>query len=162
MRLYEVTSSPILYHGSPHKFDQYNIESKSINRGSNVQGLYLTRNIEEAKEYAGANGYVYAASVDLSKLFVDRRTPVNSEEFIRAYKTNILKYTNYKEDWVESALIPDLIETNHIKKDLSGNVKRNILLDAGYTTYQFNDMRGPVVVVLDLSALQSFKLSEKM
>lgn len=153
-----IESATIYYHGYPHPIvNGYDMNSKPLNRGSNVRGLYLTTQYKIAKDkYAGDSGIVYKVQVSPKNTFTDRSTPVNTPEFIEAYTQALLKYTNYKRDWIEEAIVPELVETGRMKPDLSGDAKRDTLITAGYDSYIMTDMDGPVLVVLDLSIVTSF------
>jgi hypothetical protein len=154
-------STQTYYHGSPKRYTNgYDFNVPALNRGSNIKGLYLTTNIKVAQQYAGQSGVVYEVVVSPTNTFVDGKTSVTDIRFKSAYKSALLKYTNYKIDWIETALIPDLIDDGRMKKDLSGDAKKETLLNAGYDSMSFADMDGPVLVILDLSAVTSFKPME--
>lgn len=154
--LFETAS--VYYHGSPHPITNgYDINAEPVNRGSNVRGLYLTKRYDIAKQkYAGDSGVVYQVQVSPKNTFTDRVTPVNDKKFIEAYTQALLKHTNYKKDWIESAIIPDLLELGRMKPDLSGDAKRDTLINAGYDSYIMNDMDGPVFVALDMGIVTQF------
>ena len=96
------------YHGSTEKFEKYDLSTKPVNRASNPHGIYLTKNINLAKEYAGQGGYVYSIDPQVYHTFVYKKTDVRS--LVDAYSAVLLKYTNYKQDWIDSVLIPEMLE----------------------------------------------------
>lgn len=138
----------IWYHGSPTKFDKFDLTAKRINRGSNPTGVYLTKNIDLAKRYATETGYVYIVKPDVSNTFIDKQTPI-TKELEQSYKSALMKYTTYKEDWIDISLIPQLHQNNRIKSDIDGEVKTATYRGAGYDSYMFLDMFDESLVVFD-------------
>lgn len=150
-------STQVYYHGSPKRYTNgYDFNVPALNRGSNIKGLYLTQNLKVAQQYAGPGGTVYEVTVSPSNTFIDGKTPVDTIRFRSAYTSALVKYTNYKMNWIEAALIPDLVDDGRMKKDLSGDAKKETLINAGFDSMSFNDMDGPVLVILDLSVVTKF------
>jgi len=102
----------IWYHGSSNKFERYDPTAKKLNRGSNPQGIYLTQDKNLATEFAGASGYVYTVVPKTRKTFWYKTTEIN-DQLIASYKKAILKHTNYKSDWIDDALIPQMLREIH-------------------------------------------------
>jgi hypothetical protein len=138
----------VWYHGSPRLFTKFDLNAARLNRGSNPSGIYLTKNLELAKQYAGRDGYVYKVQPKVRKTFLDKKTKITSE-LERSYKNALIKHTVYKPDWIENALIPDLRELNRLKNDLDGSVKTETYVGSGYDSYMFMDMFDYSLVVFD-------------
>ncbi|WGH49663.1 hypothetical protein [Alishewanella phage vB_AspM_Slicko01] len=136
------------YHGSPKKFEKFDLAAERMNRGSNPTGIYLTKNYDLAKEYAGTNGYIYKVMPMVRKIFIERKTPLDSK-IAASYKKALLKYTNYKSDWIDSTIIPEMMDAGRLKNDLDGKVKTETYAGAGYDGCQFVDMFDVSLVVFD-------------
>ena len=58
----------ILYHGSPVDFDEFTNDGLGVEKEQGMAvtaGYYFTNNFEEAKKYAGENGFVYEIKLNL-------------------------------------------------------------------------------------------------
>ena len=65
-----ITENKILYHGSPNKdISTLEIAVQDTTGDQYGRGIYLTTNIDEAKQYAGSDGRVYKVDIDNLKLF---------------------------------------------------------------------------------------------
>jgi hypothetical protein len=138
----------VWYHGSPRFFKKFDGAAERINRGSNPAGIYVTTNYDLALEYAGQNGHVYTVSPKVRKTFIERKTKLDSK-LAQSYKNALIKHTNYKADWIDKSLIPEMYDLNRLKHDLEGTVKTETYAGAGYDSYQFVDMFDVSLVVFD-------------
>lgn len=150
MRLNELLTESIdnWYHGSPHKFNKFDINAERINRASNPVGIYLTKNIKLAQRYAGENGYVYKVEPHVHNTFIDKVTKVN-EKLAQSYREALYKHTTYQYKWIDEALIPAMYENNRIKSDIDGIVKTETYVNAGYDSFLFMDMFDESLVIFD-------------
>lgn len=136
------------YHGSPNKFEKFT-EQKSVNRTTNIAGVYLTQSIEVAEEHAN-NGYVYKVEPMVSNTFVQNKNSYNDPRIIDAMIELVPKYhPAYSSEWTKKAIVPEMIELNRFKLDMSGDLKREVLIRAGYDSYIFKDMFDTSLVVFD-------------
>lgn len=158
--LISLAKSNIWYHGSKHKFDRYDLNAPKLNRGSNPHGIYLTQDKNLAIEFAGTNGYVYTVEPKIRKTFYYKLTEF-TDEFVSNYRKAILKYTNYKRDWIDDALIPQLHRENRMKADFSGELYTEVYVSSGYDSLLFQDMRGESLVVFDPDNIE-IKLVEQI
>lgn len=97
-----------LYHGSPYKFDKFDLEQSRKNRQymNRDEGHYFTDDEEIAREMYGEDGYVYEVKVPKSKVkksgtylgqgdYENRIFVVNDDDAINVVKRNkINKYYN--------------------------------------------------------------------
>lgn len=142
------SKNDVWYHGSPRMFTKFDLNAVKLNRGSNPSGIYLTKNLELAKRYAGVSGFVYKVQPTIKNTFVDKKTKI-TERLADSYKTALMKFTTYQSDWIDVALIPSMYEKNQIKSDIDGDVKTTTYVGAGYDSYIFMDMFDYSLVVFD-------------
>ena len=138
------------YHGSGMHFDRFDTEISRVNRGTNVSGVYLTQDIDTAREYASRadDGVLYTVTTTVSNPASEFDTPP-TDEMIEAYITELVKNTNYREHWARTAIAPDYKERGVMKSDLDGDIKRAVFMAGGYDSYYFNDMGSMSLVVFD-------------
>lgn len=158
--LISLAKSNIWYHGSKHKFDKYDLDAPKSNRGSNPHGVYLTQDKDLATEFAGTNGYVYTIEPNIRNTFYYKRTEF-TDAFISNYKKAILKHTNYKQDWIDISLVPQMLKENRMKMDFSGELYTEVYVNSGYDSLIFQDMRGESLVVFNPDDLE-IKLVERV
>jgi len=148
MRFKEITegvqTSGIFYHGTNAKFDTFDVAAEKVNRATNVSGAYFTPSAVEADEYGSR---VLKVEVTTKRPFYAMQKNEVTEEMAAKAKELLSKYTSYKEHWLETAIIPAFIEKGNFNglSDVSGDIKREILLAGGYDAY----VDGRHVVVLE-------------
>lgn len=125
----------IYYHGTEKDFDTWDIDAEKVNRGFNVAGIYFTPRYSEAREYGDK---IIKVSLNLNKPFYFNKKNVISEEMANSVKELLLKYTSYREHWLETSIIPKFIEKgnfDNVLDEINGNIKRKILLSGGYDCF---------------------------
>jgi hypothetical protein len=153
------SSNDVWYHGSPRMFTKFDLNATKLNRGSNPSGIYLTKNLDLAKRYAGPSGFVYKVQPKIKNTYVDKKTKI-TERLANSYKSALMKYTTYQSDWIDVALIPSMYEKNQIKGDIDGEVKTATYVGAGYDSYIFMDMFDHSLVVFDPKNVKIVAASE--
>lgn len=143
-------SSKFYYHASKSLFTDFDLNAKAINRGSNASGIYFAETPEIAMRSAPDSKYVYKCLLSIPEhlVFRYRKTPID-KGFIASYRRVLLKHTNYKADWIDNAMIPEILETGIIQRDFGGDIKTAIYLGAGYKALDYPDMFGLSRVVFD-------------
>lgn len=143
--LFESTTS-LMYHGTNNQFDFWDLGASRVNRGNNVTGIYFTPRKEEALEYGSR---IITAEVSFKKPFYGHgRANVFTPKMVEKARELLLKHTNYRERWLDSAILPSLVEKGlDVIKDVNGDIKREILLAGGYDAY----IDGGHVVILSPS-----------
>jgi len=155
MRINEIANyQHIWYHGSGMDFEHFDTKAKRLNRSTNPEGIFLTKDEDLARLYAQrgkqemGQSYVYECQLNVTNPFYEERsevTPEMEEEYVR----QLITHTTYKEDWVRKALLPDYIRTRRMKMDLPGEIKTAVMVAGGYDSYFFNDMGDNVIIVFD-------------
>ena len=143
--LFESTRS-VMYHGTNNQFNFWDLSADRVNRGSNVTGIYFTPRREEALEYGSR---IITAEVTYNKPFYayGRKNEI-TPSMVRKAKELLLRYTTYKEQWLDNAILPSLVEKGlDAIKDVNGDIKREILIAGGYDAY----IDGAHVVILNPS-----------
>lgn len=158
MKLHHLIESikDIWYHGSPKKFSKFDPSVERMNRGTNVSGIYLTQDEELARDYASRGdgiGYVYEVSHNAHIPFVEGKNKF-TDDMMDEYVAQLVKHTNYKEDWARESLVPEALKYNKLKGDLSGDIKRAVYEAGNYDSYIFNDMGDTVLVVFDYNDVE--------
>lgn len=153
MKLQELTEKyeNIWYHGSSKNFDKFDLEAVRANRGTNVAGIYLTKDEDLARDYAsrsGGTGFVYEVQHEAHNPFVEGKNEF-TDEMMNKYVELLVKHTNYNEKWARESLVPEAQKHNKLKADLDGDIKRQVYEAGGYDSYLFNDMGDRVLVVFD-------------
>lgn len=137
--LNEAAADRIYYHGTNREFGQFEIGSEKANRATNITGIYFTPNDYEAEEYGKR---IIRAKLHYNKLFnVQQWNDINGAMKQKALEL-LAKHTTYREEWLKSAIIPDLVEKGYFSgglRDVSGDVKREILLAGGYDAIKDGD-----------------------
>lgn len=134
-----------MYHGTNNKFDWWDLKAERVNRGTNVTGIYFTPRRYEAE---GFGSRIIEAEVTYRKPFYGSSGKRNNitPPMVKKAREQLLKFTRYKEDWLDSAILPDLVEREFAAiRDVSGDIKREILLAGGYDAY----IDGDHVVILE-------------
>lgn len=149
MKLKELSESikDIWYHGSPKNFDKFDPSAERTNRGTNVSGIYLTKNEDLAREYA-KGGYVYEVLHEAHMPFHEGKDKF-TDEMMDEYVKQLVQNTPYQEKWARQSLVPEALKYNKLKNDLDGDIKRAVFQAGGYDSYWFNDMGEMVLVVFD-------------
>lgn len=142
----DIKTTGIFYHGTNNQFDDFDVSSKSVNRATNVAGVYFTPRKHEAEEYGDR---IITARIKTTNPFYFNKKNQISDAMKEKAKELLLKYTNYKEQWLDNAIIPDFAEKGNFTSmsDISGEIKREILLAGGYDSY----IDGDHVVILEPS-----------
>lgn len=143
-------SSKFYYHASRLLFTHFDLNAKTVNRGSNASGIYFAETPDIARKSAPDSKYLYKCSVLVPKhqIFRYRKTRID-QNFIDSYRKVLIQRTNYKADWVDNAMIPELLESGVIQRDFSGDIKTAIYVGAGYKALEYPDMFGLSLVVFD-------------
>lgn len=139
-----VRTSGVFYHGTNNKFDVFDVKADKINRATNVTGAYFTPSASEADEYGNR---VIQVEISPRRPFYYGRKNVITDAMAKKAKELLMRFTNYKEHWLETVIIPSFVEQGDFSKmsDISGDIKREILLAGGYDSY----VDGRHVVILD-------------
>ena len=132
----KVLQATPFYHGTTKAFDKFDLKAARANRGTNIEGIYLTPSKTRAKQF-GDKVSTHKVSLDVSKIASPNTVP--SSKMIKEYKKQLLNKTNYKEDWIDEAIIPEFVETKRIKADLSGDIKREVYEAGGYKGFADGD-----------------------
>ena len=132
----KVLQATPFYHGNTKDFDKFDLKAARANRGTNIEGIYLTPSKTRAKQF-GDKISTHKVSLDMSKIASPNTVP--NSKMIKEYKKQLLNKTNYKEDWIDEAIIPEFIETKRIKADLSGDIKREVYEAGGYKGFADGD-----------------------
>tara|TARA_R110000744_G_C19143211_1_gene538520 strand:- start:49 stop:714 length:666 start_codon:yes stop_codon:yes gene_type:complete len=132
----EVLKKTNFYHGTTKDFDKFDLKATRANRGTNMEGIYLTPSKTRAAQF-GDKISTHKVNLDMSKIAFPNTVP--NSKMIKKYKEQLLNKTNYKEDWIDEALIPDFIETKRIKADLRGDIKREVYEAGGYKGFADGD-----------------------
>ena len=132
----KVLQATPFYHGTTKDFDKFDLKAARANRGTNIEGIYLTPSKTRAKQF-GDKVSTHKVSLDMSKVASPNTVP--SSKMIKEYKKQLLNKTNYKEDWIDEAIIPEFVETKRIKADLSGDIKREVYEAGGYKGFADGD-----------------------
>lgn len=132
------------YHGTNRKFSEFDITADSVNRATNVTGVYLTPSISEASEYGER---ILKVRVNPRKPFYSMSENEITDAMAQKAKELLLRFTTYKEEWLDMAIIPSFVERGNFggMSDISGDIKREILLAGGYDAY----VDGRHVVILE-------------
>jgi hypothetical protein len=141
-----INTTATYYHGSQKYFTTYDIHKDSVNRGTRVNGMYLTTNKNLAEQYAGNRGFVYTCKVHVNKTFIENKTNITNE-LVESYRNILKRMSSYNDDWIDSSIVPEF-ERTHRMKDIDGNLKTKIYLGAGYDSYYFLDMGGEYSLVI--------------
>lgn len=150
-----VRTSGVFYHGTNNRFDAFDVNAPSINRATNVAGVYFTPSASEADEYGRR---IIKAEINPKKPFYSMSKNVITPEMAKVAKDLLFRHTTYKEQWLETAIIPDFIEKGNFGSlsDIDGMIKREILLAGGYDAY----VDGRHVAILDPKRTQIKVLKE--
>jgi hypothetical protein len=144
----------VWYHGSSKNFNKFDLSAVRANRGTNVSGIYLTKDEYLAREYASKDGsgqgYVYEVQHDSHRSFTENKDKF-TDEMLDEYVKLLAQHTNYSEEWARNSLVPEVQKTGKLKADLDGDIKRQVYEAGGYDSYWFNDMGDMVLVVFDPS-----------
>tara|TARA_R110000772_G_C13134385_1_gene423242 strand:+ start:45 stop:701 length:657 start_codon:yes stop_codon:yes gene_type:complete len=132
----ETLNKTNFYHGTTKNFDKFDLKAARENRGTNIEGIYLTPSKTRAEQF-GDKISTHKVTLDMSKIASPSTVP--SSKMIKKYKEQLLNKTNYKEDWIDEAIIPDFIETKRIKADLGGDIKREVYEAGGYKGFADGD-----------------------
>lgn len=142
MKLFEVLdaiTSKIYYHGTNREFGKFEIGSQKANRATNVTGIYFTPRREEAEEYGDR---IIAARLHYDRMFYGQeQNHIPQQMQDKAFEL-LLKYTTYREAWLKEAIIPGFVEAGRFTGglvDISGDLKREILLAGKYDAYKDGD-----------------------
>lgn len=122
------------FHGTTTSYDEYDTEAVKLNRGTNLSGLYLTLNQNEAKSF-GPNVYQYEVNVENT---YDPSTSAINQRMIDAYGEIATKYYSNQE-WITSAIVPEFVETRKMKGDIKGSDKTHVFQAGGYDSYKDGD-----------------------
>jgi len=141
-----VRTSGVFYHGTNKKFTTFDVNAVPVNRATNVSGAYFTPSMVEAGEYGGR---IIKVEINPRKPFFSMQKNQITESMVRKAKELLLKFTTYKEGWLDSAILPAFVERGNFGglSDISGDIKRDILLAGGYDSY----VDGRHVVILEPS-----------
>lgn len=141
-----VRISGIFYHGTDSNFNNFDVNANKVNRATNVSGIYFTPSASEADEYGKR---VIQAEISPRRPFYFGRKNVITDAMAHRAKELLMRYTAYKEQWLENAIIPSFVEKGNFGEmsDISGDIKREILLAGNYDCY----VDGRHVVILDPS-----------
>lgn len=153
MNVREITESAvspekIYYHGTNKQFTNFDLDAAKENRATNVTGIYFTPREQEAREFGQR---VIAATLSVNRPFDINKQNKITQLMLDKYKELLLRYTNMKEQWIDSVKVPEFEEKGSFTNsmfDLSGDIKREILLAGGYDSY----IDGVHVVVLNPSS----------
>lgn len=118
------------YHVSLNKFGKFDLDAARANRGTNYSGVYMARSIEEIENYVSKPGYLYTLSVNVSKQWQEGESPI-SDKMVQTYRELLLKHTNYRERWLDSAIIPSFKERKRFE-DIEGWIKTQTVVSGGY------------------------------
>ena len=116
------------FHATDAKFDEFKIDAPKKNRGTNYDGIYFSQSKDRAGEHGSTVGSYF---VKADKIAKDGEI-VPDEAMLAKYKELLLKETTYKEGWIDNAIIPEFLEKGRMKQDLSGSLKREVMLAGGY------------------------------
>lgn len=124
------------YHGTTENFDKFDLKVTRKNRGTNIEGIYLTPSKTRAEQF-GDKISTHKVTLDMSKIASPNTVP--DSKMIKKYKEELLNKTNYDKDWIDEAIIPEFIETKRIKADLRGDIKRKVYEAGGYKGFADGD-----------------------
>ena len=116
------------FHATDAEFDEFKIDAPKKNRVTNYDGIYLSQSKQRAGEHGSKIGSYF---VKADKIAKDGEI-VPDEAMLAKYKELLLKETTYKEGWIDNAIIPEFLEKGRMKQDLSGSLKREVMLAGGY------------------------------
>lgn len=132
-------SNNVYYHGTNREFGKFEVGADKANRATNITGVYFTPHQWEAEEYGQR---VIQARLHYKKLFDVQKW----NDFNLAMKNKALellaKHTTYREEWLKKAIIPDMVDKGRFTgglMDVSGDIKREILLAGGYDAIKDGD-----------------------
>ncbi len=143
----------VWYHGSTKNFDKFDTSVERANRGTNVAGIYLTKDEDLARYYAArgeGTGFVYEVQHETHNPFHEGQDTFN-DTMMDEYVSLLVEHTTYNEKWARESLVPEALKYNKLKSDLDGDIKRQVYEAGGYDSYWFNDMGDMVLVVFDPS-----------
>ena len=131
------------YHGTNSNFDAFDLGAERANRGTNITGIYFTPRPHEAETFGSR---IISANLDVRRPFYNNKRNNIDSKMAATTKALMLRFTRYKDDWLDSVIIPEFIKDGSMRmiRDLNGDVKREILLAGGYDSY----IDGDHVVVL--------------
>lgn len=129
-----VSATRVYYHGTNENFENFDIEAKRINRGTNVTGVYFTPFEREALTFGSR---IIRANLKVVNPFYTGKKNKVTKKMLEVAGEMLRKHTNHAERWIETALLPDFEEkgTLNIFSGMSGDVKRAILIAGGYDAY---------------------------
>ena len=91
----------IAYHGSGDVIDKFKFVSKDKANNQEGPGMYFTINYDDAKKYAGDNGYVYTVEFTPNRLLNDK--PINTVDK-KELRSNVLKLIKMSPNWKRVAI----------------------------------------------------------
>lgn len=91
----------IAYHGSKDIIDRFKFVSKDKANNQEGPGMYFTINYEDAKSYAGDDGYIYTVEFTPNRLLTD--TPTNTLDK-KVLRSNVLKLIKMNPNWKRVAM----------------------------------------------------------
>lgn len=132
------------YHGTNADFKSFSLEANRVNRGTNVSGIYFTKRESEALSYGPR---IIKADLNVNNPFHGQKKNKITQKMEDKTLELLKKHTHYKEDWILTAILPDFVKDGNFRslRDISGDIKREIILAGGYDSY----IDGDHVVVLD-------------
>lgn len=142
-----VSPDTVYYHGTNANFNGFSLDVERQQSNLTVLGVYFTPYEQEARQF-GRN--VISANLFVQNPFYNLGRNRITNQMTDKYKEILLRFTNQKEYWIDTVLIPEFIEKQtftHSMQDLNGAWKREILLSGGYDAY----IDGTHVVILEPS-----------
>lgn len=89
------------YHGSVDIINKFKFVSKDKANNQEGPGMYFTINYDDAKKYAGDNGYVYTVEFTPNRLLSDK--PINTVDK-KELRSNVLKLIKMSPNWKRVAM----------------------------------------------------------
>jgi hypothetical protein len=89
------------YHGSGDIINKFKFVSKDKANNQEGPGMYFTINYDDAKKYAGDNGYVYTVEFTPNRLLTDK--PINTVDK-KELRSNVLKLIKMSPNWKRVAM----------------------------------------------------------
>lgn len=134
----------VFYHGTNSTFNTFDIKAEKANRATNVTGIYFTPMASEADEYGSR---IIKAEISPRRPFYNNRKNMVNEAMAEKAKELLFRFTNYKEHWLETVIVPRFVEKGTFEglADINGDIKREILIAGGYDSY----VDGRHVVILE-------------
>jgi len=89
------------YHGSGDIINKFKFVSRDKANNQEGPGMYFTINYDDAKKYAGDNGYVYTVEFTPNRLLTDK--PINTVDK-KELRSNVLKLIKMSPNWKRVAI----------------------------------------------------------